>query len=99
MYPILLAPHEPDSEGNFWVSGFRRIYKGDKRRKRFPGIQPPIGEDLILKVDGNGKILEEISLLESIYMSPYRHLLWVNGRAAKGGDQMHLNDVRDRVTR
>lgn len=82
-----------DEDGNFWVPGFRWIYAKNPRARAFPGIKTRFAEELILKVSPEGEKLKEISLLDSVYNSEYRLLLWATDRAQKGGDLIHLNDV------
>jgi hypothetical protein len=60
-------------------------------RGRHPGMTPPYVEDTALRVSPDGEILEEISVLDALYHSPFRHLLWRH--EATDGDVTHLNDV------
>ncbi len=80
-----------DEDGNFWVSGLKWVEKGSKRSEDFTSFKTPFSEETVLKVSPDGKILKEISLLEIIYNSEYKHLFWHYGRIT--GDLLHLNDV------
>lgn len=80
-----------DEEGNFWVCGMKWIEDESARKERFPELQTPFTEETILQVSPEGKLLKEISLLESLYYSDYKYLLWHYGR--QKGDLLHLNDV------
>ena len=80
-----------DEDGNFWVSGVKWIEPGDDRMTLFPGLHAPYAEDTVLKVSAEGKILKEISLLESLYKGNYQHLLVHYDQLS--GDITHLNDV------
>jgi hypothetical protein len=84
-----------DESGNFWVCGLKWIEdtpEGRERLKRFPGLKTPVAEDFALKVSGDGKILKEISILEALYKSGYKQLLW-RMRSDQSGDILHTNDV------
>ncbi len=72
-----------DKSGNFWVPGG----KMHEDSKEFP-LGPPFVEDTVLKVSPNGEVLEEISLLKSIYDSGYEGII-----KKKTGDVLHLNNV------
>lgn len=80
-----------DEDGNFWVSGAEWIDQDDNRTKHFPGLKAPYTEETILKVSPEGKIIQEISLLESLYKGNYQHLL--HHYYALSGNLLHLNDV------
>jgi len=80
-----------DEHDNLWVAGAKWVEEGNNRIKLFPGLEFPFIEDTILKISPEGKILNEISLLEALYNGNYQHLLYhYNSRK---GDILHLNDV------
>jgi len=76
-----------------WVAGHKTISSDDERAKQFPGIRTPFGDETVLKVSPEGEILAEISLLEVLYNSEYRHLLWQYGGYRKHLNVLHVNDV------
>ncbi|MAT91063.1 MAG: hypothetical protein CME59_00525 [Halioglobus sp.] len=84
-----------DHNGHFWVSGYRLIKEDNPRAGLFPPIKPPFAEELLIQVSADGRMVHMISLLKSLYNSPWRHLLWhyerIQGPAKL--DILHLNDV------
>jgi hypothetical protein len=80
-----------DADGNFWVSGFRWLEEDSERARLFPGLVPPFGEDIALKISPRGDILKEISVLEALFNSGYQDGLWRYRMIT--GDMTHLNDV------
>ena len=88
------AIHRCD-DGNFWVCEARWVTAQDEALHRFPGLVPPFVEDRVIEVSPHGDVLKEISVLELLFASEYRNLLW---RAAaelpiRRPDPLHLNDV------
>ena len=81
--------------GNFWVAGYKRIEKDNPRRALFPAIRAPFGEESLIEISPDGEVINEISLLEAVYNSDYRHLLWHYQRLSNPQtfDILHLNDV------
>ena len=81
--------------GNFWVAGYHRVKKEDPRAELFPGIDAPFGEETLLEFSPGGELISEISLLEALYNSDYKHLLWHYQRTKRPNttDILHLNDV------
>lgn len=85
-----------DEAGHIWTCAhkYRREYNPD-----FPFIIPPYYEDFVLEVSPSGKLLREISMLESIYKSGREGLLLANtanwAKIEKGdpADLLHLNNV------
>jgi len=82
-------------DGNFWVAGHHTIDPGDARAKLFPAIGKPLGEETLMEFTPDGQLVREISLLEALYNSDYKHLLWHYDRLGKPQtwDILHLNDV------
>jgi Arylsulfotransferase (ASST) len=82
-----------DAEGNLWVPGRKTL---TEPQKRLPLLNPPIHEDYVFKVSPEGRILEQISLLDVFYKSGQEALLFANGMALtqrSGHDMMHMNYV------
>ena len=81
-----------DEEGMLWIPD-RREHKTP--RSEFPGMKPPFYEDLLLRLDPAGKVLEEISALEVLYASGLQGVLFLGGHAPGNtiSDWMHINDV------
>ena len=78
-----------DEDGKLWVCGTK--WRED-RVPEFPGLKPPLRDDIILKVSPEGVIEREISVLETLYQSGYHCLLFLS-RSCSTGDVLHLNDV------
>jgi hypothetical protein len=86
-----------DEYDNLWVSG-RKYY--DQPLPNFPNHIPPIDEPIVLKISLDGKILNEISILELLKENGFEGLLILSSLQGAGrkpptvsGDTMHLNDV------
>lgn len=80
-----------DDAGRFWVSGLKWVEEGSDRAADFPGLQTPFGEETVLNVTPDGKIVKEISILQALFDSEYKHLLW--NYQMFTDDILHLNDV------
>jgi hypothetical protein len=76
-----------NGDGTLWVSG--RKYH-DRVAPEYPGMRPPFWEPTALQVSTDGKILQEISLLDILYGNRQEALIFASG---PGGDWAHLNDV------
>jgi hypothetical protein len=88
---------EPAAGGNFWVCAMDWVPQAEGN-ERFPGLDAPLWEDKALLVSPDGKVLREVSVLASLYDSPYRALLWTTQHAATPPprqDLMHMNDVEE----
>jgi hypothetical protein len=81
-----------DEDGNFWVCGVNWIDNDQQLAGRFPGLRLPIAEDFAVRVSPDGKILEEISMLEAVFAGELKHLLW-RDKPPRFGDHLHMNDV------
>jgi hypothetical protein len=83
-----------DAEGNLWVPGRKLLHQPEKR---LPLIEPPIFEDYILKISPDGRILEQISVLDVLYQSDDKALLFANGlwqTKNAVADISHMNDIK-----
>ena len=83
-------------DGNFWVSAVKWVDIGSARAAEFPGLTPPYGEDMVLKVSPDGRILQEISVLKMLFDGGYQYLLWKYHSIAE--DVTHINDVEELST-
>ena len=85
-----------DDDGNYWVGGRKRA-RHTEATDRFPGLLPPYIEDTVVKVSpSDGKILQEISLLDAIYRSGRETFLFPEGDdplPLRKLDPLHLNHV------
>lgn len=83
-----------DDDGNLWIPDYRDLAEASDR---FPHMKPPIREELLLKVSPEGKILEEISILDVFYKSDQVALLMANGLnkalIEDAEDITHINDI------
>jgi len=80
-----------DEDGNLWVSGQKWVESGNNRTEKFSMLEVPYTEETMLNVSPDGKILQEISILESIYKGNYQHLLKHYHSLTE--DLLHLNDI------
>jgi len=83
-----------DDNNVLWIPGQR---KHKKRIAGFPNFKPPFIEPTILKVSIEGKIIEEISVLELLKENDLNGLLYLTSKSNRNtvvtGDVIHLNDV------
>lgn len=85
-----------DADGNLWVPDRERR---NETVTRYAKVPPPFEEDYIVKVSPDGRVLEEISILDLIFRSRLEGLLFANGAhdtdmiVPLSGDFTHLNDV------
>jgi hypothetical protein len=78
-----------DHHNWIWVSG--RRWRSEASPS-FPNVIPPFAEETILKVSLDGHIEREISILESIFKSDFKGILFA-GSHTRTGDLLHLNDI------
>lgn len=83
-----------DEFDNLWVSGQKYHLSP---LPDFPNYKPPITEETVLKVSLEGKILNEISILDVLKENNLQGLLFMsaldNAHIEVSGDLLHLNDV------
>jgi hypothetical protein len=75
-----------DDNGNFWVCGRKEHTAPDAL---FPGFKPPFGEDTILEVSPEGRIIQEWSVPALLRKNGLERFLYFYPRY----DALHLNDV------
>jgi len=84
----------PDDDGDLWVSAQINHTSADPR---FPNYRPDFIEPIVLKVSPDGKIKNEISVLELLHSNDLNGLLLITSRdnfdTSVRGDTLHLNDV------
>jgi hypothetical protein len=80
-----------DEDGNFWVCSVVWI-EDEPGKGRFPALELPLCEDHALKVSPDGDVLQAVSMLEVVYESELKELLW-RGSGVLYGDVLHMNDV------
>jgi hypothetical protein len=81
-------------DGGYWVPSLRTI----DRASPIPALTPPYKEDTILKVSPDGKVLQEISVLEVLFENNLEAYLFANGPEGSGlsnWDPTHVNDVEE----
>ncbi|MFZ1431285.1 MAG: arylsulfotransferase family protein [Geminicoccaceae bacterium] len=83
-------------DGHLWIPNIKQVH--DVSDERFPGMTPPFREDSILEVSpDDGRVLREISLLESFYASTYEGALLAGGAPGLARsidpDPLHTNNV------
>ncbi|MGE3291488.1 MAG: arylsulfotransferase family protein [Geminicoccaceae bacterium] len=85
-----------DDDGNLWAGGHKRA-RHTEADERFPGLAPPYVEDTLVKISPeDGRIVQEISLLEAIYRSSWETMLFSDGddpAPVRNPDPLHLNHV------
>jgi hypothetical protein len=84
-----------DSDGNLWASS--HIYE-EKPIKRFPHLKTPRTVPSILKVSPEGKVLDELRILDLLEDNGYRAYLFMGSVepspvVGQQDDILHLNDV------
>ena len=84
---------EPSRDGGFWIPGRRYtdVVAG------FPRTDSEYEEDLILKVSGDGEILDSIPTAELLVENGLLHLLLFKGPGSvfRPGEVVHLNDIEE----
>jgi hypothetical protein len=96
-WKLAVNPHHSihiADDGDIWTLG--QIYY-DQRTPDFPGFRPPFGDDLILEISPDGKILREWSILKMLYDNDLVGALFPAGIEIFEGEPMrdvlHTNDV------
>jgi len=83
-----------DDDGNLWVGGLK---VREQPVPEYPNYKPPFDEFTVVKVSGNGTILDEISVFDLLRHNHLQGLLYLGSLAKRGtemhGDTLHLNDV------
>jgi hypothetical protein len=84
----------PAGDGSFWIPGVTDEPRSSSRRHPdgFPGLDEPVYNDLILRVDGDGAVLDTINVLDVLYENGLWHQ-YVKSRTRRPRDPTHLNDV------
>jgi len=93
-----------DSNGDYWLSGGRILLMQEdesvKKQTKWPLVNRPVWEELVVQVSPDGEILREISILDALYNSNLEALIlghhqitnkWPVG--TKDDDVTHLNDA------
>ena len=84
-------------DGTLWVSGRRRLKRGDPRLADLYGITAPFVEDTVIQVSLEGEILQEFSVPKLLLDADMEGLLFASGEDVPGSkfldDLTHLNDV------
>ena len=92
---------EPSRDGGFWIPSRRSMVRDSSP---FPLLKPPYNHDVILKVSADGKVVDEISVLDVIFKNGLAAFLFANGlpsvqlantRGIEGVDPTHTNDVEE----
>lgn len=82
-----------DEKGHLWVSGRKHHTKPSK----YENYKAPFEEETILEVSPDGKILQEISILNLLVKNGFRGFLYMGPQSdwstQTSGDTIHLNDV------
>ncbi|MFO1068885.1 MAG: arylsulfotransferase family protein [Geminicoccaceae bacterium] len=86
------------ADGRILVTGHRYNEQGLAACARF--VRPPYYEDLVFTLSADGKVLDELSVLDALCRSPHSALLTADGTFPRTGmtwtdtdDPLHLNDV------
>lgn len=84
----------PAGDGSFWIPGVTDEPRLSSRRHPdgFPGLDEPVYQDLILRIDGDGTVLDTINVLDVLYENALWHQ-FVKSRTRRPQDPTHLNDV------
>lgn len=87
---------EPAETGGYWVPSRRYV-----EVSALPAIEAPYIEDLILRLNEDGTVVEEFSVPELFYRNDLEALLFANGLTdveLPGPEIVHLNDVEELTT-
>lgn len=81
-------------DGTFWIPGVTDEPRSISRRHPdgFPGLDRPVYQDLILRVAGDGTVLDTLNVLDVLYENGLWHQ-FAKSRAPRPQDPTHLNDV------
>lgn len=83
-----------DKKGHLWVSGRKHHTKSIQNYKNY---KPPFEEEMILEVSPDGKILQEISVMDLFLKNDLSGYLYMGPQSdwstETGSDTLHLNDV------
>lgn len=84
----------PAGDGSFWIPGVTDEPRVSSRRHPdgFPGLDEPVYQDLILRIDGDGAVLDTLNVLDVLYENALWHQ-FVKSRTRRPWDPTHLNDV------
>ena len=91
---------EQSQDGGFWIPARNLV----RDRSPFPLMKPIYISDLILKVSADGKVVDEISVLDVIFKNGLAAFLFANGlpsvqlasnQGFDGVDPVHTNDVEE----
>ncbi len=100
MWKLRYAAHHSvflSEDGTLWVSGRRRLKRGDPRLADLYGITAPFREDTVIQVSLEGEILQEFSVPKLLLDADMEGLLFASGEDVPGSkfldDLTHLNDV------
>jgi hypothetical protein len=89
----------PSSDGNFWISTHVAWLDDQEGRShlaqfQFPSLNPPLFEDHATKISPDGKILQDINLIDVVYRNHLQRAITKIGQKHTG-DIFHLNDVEE----
>ncbi len=96
MWTLERRTHHPIAEaddGSFWIPVFD-YWDDDASLARsgdYPGLEPPLLDNRVLRVSPEGEVLEDVPVLDALYASGLERQLAKAGELT--GDIMHLNDV------
>ena len=83
-----------DEKGHLWVSGRKHHMKPSHKYENYV---PPFEEETILEVSPDGKILQEISVMDLFIKNDFQGYLYMGPQSdwstQTSGDTIHLNDV------
>src|SRR5206468_2509382 len=65
----------PSHDGGFWIPSGTMV----RGKSRFPLLKPPYSDDIILKVSADGKVLQEIPVLDVLFENGLQAYLFANG--------------------
>lgn len=91
---------DPSGDGGFWIPGGTMV----RSESPFPLLRPPYSSESILKVSADGKVVDEISVLDVLFANGLGPYLFANGMPGVrlvvsdgfgGADLTHLNDVEE----
>lgn len=81
-------------DGSFWIPGLEGGEGGtvERRAGEYPGLSRSVAVDQLLRVSGDGELLEAIDLLGLLYASDLERYIFRAGEQ-DSSDPTHLNDI------
>lgn len=82
------------ADGSFWIPGVTREPRGTSpaHPEGFPGLREAVYQDQLLRISGEGEVLEKINVLDVLYANDLERHIVKAGQSSRS-DVTHLNDI------